>query len=109
MKLTRARIQAQQNARLIFECLGLLSGWASKDTILAGVPRLMKARDYWKREIPKYILKDFFEGEEKTCAQVLTFVRRLARQAEFAVIRRKWQQRVKGKSTTIYYYRALLS
>ena len=109
MKLTRARIQAQQNAQLIFESLGLLSGWASKEKILAGVPRLMKAKDYWKREIPKYILKDFFEQEEKTCAQVLTFARRLARQAEFAIIRRKWQQRVQGKSTTIYHYRALMS
>ena len=110
MKLTNARIQAQQNVRLLFECLGLLSGWASKENILAGLPRVMKAREYWQRVIPKYVLGNFFDqARAKSCAEVLTFARRLARYAEFAVVRRKWQQRIDGVSRTIYYYRVLMS
>jgi hypothetical protein len=107
-KLTPSIVKAQKYAKNIFKLFGLLSDWVSKEDIVASLPSLFKHKT-WQENIPKYVLDNFLElGAGATCAQALTFLRRIARQAEYAVIRKKWQVRIEGKSTTIYYYRALV-
>jgi hypothetical protein len=107
-KLTPSIVKAQKHAKNIFELVGLLSDWVSKKQIVASLPRLLRHKT-WQEKLPKYVLGNFLElGAGATCAQVLTFLRRLARRAEYAVIRKKWQVRIEGKSTTVYYYRALV-
>jgi hypothetical protein len=109
--LTPSVVKAQKYAKSIFKLFGLLSNWVSKEEIVASLPSLFKHKTWqeWQENIPKYVLGNFLElGAGATCAQALTFLRRIARQAEYAVIRKKWQVRIEGKSTTIYYYRALV-
>jgi len=107
-KQTPAIVKAQKQAKNIFKLIGLLSDWTSKEDIVASLPRLLKQKT-WQKNLPKYVLGNFLElGKKATCGQALTFLRRLARLAEYAVIRKKWQVRIEGKSTTVYFYRALV-